>query len=312
MKMPDLGMTRDLARILAAKACLEAESADPNAAWETVWALLALSDARRAEPAIINQLVRMGSFSLSCRTIRRLCETTLPTDAQYRRLSKLLETLDDIQPLVRAGDGERLLFVERTFTLPRDRLYQVLQDNLFSRSYWPPVVHRLRFAWVRFRPNLLGDHAAALQLLAENMRLLDRPYSRELRQRLDREYYETPNRYLLTHTLLPYLYSIKAQHCRMVADVHLTRAGLALLRYQEPHGDFPQTLDGLDIQGIDDPFSGKPLIYHPQGKGFILYSVGEDQRDNGGVPRPQRQDPDPRKRHAEYDLVWRFPSAGTP
>ena len=91
-----------------------------------------------------------------------------------------------------------------------------------------------------------------------------------------------------------------------------TRAGLALLRYQEPHGDFPQTLDGLDIQGIDDPFSGKPLIYHPQGKGFILYSVGEDQRDNGGVPRPQRQDPDPRKRHAEYDLVWRFPSAGTP
>jgi len=31
-----------------------------------------------------------------------------------------------------------------------------------------------------------------------------------------------------------------------------------------------------------DPFTHKPLIYHPSVKGFVLYSVGKDRKDNGG------------------------------
>jgi len=31
-----------------------------------------------------------------------------------------------------------------------------------------------------------------------------------------------------------------------------------------------------------DPFTHKPLIYRPSAKGFVLYSVGKDRKDNGG------------------------------
>ena len=31
-----------------------------------------------------------------------------------------------------------------------------------------------------------------------------------------------------------------------------------------------------------DPFSGKPLVYRPQGTNWLLYSVGPDRVDNGG------------------------------
>jgi hypothetical protein len=33
-----------------------------------------------------------------------------------------------------------------------------------------------------------------------------------------------------------------------------------------------------------DPFTGKPLIYHSQGTNWVLYSVGPDGVDGGGKP----------------------------
>lgn len=70
------------------------------------------------------------------------------------------------------------------------------------------------------------------------------------------------------------------------------------------------TLDVLHLRDIGDPFSGQPLRYRAEGNGFVLYSLGEDQKDNGGIPKPQiRRDPDPRKKgDPEYDQVWRFPN----
>ena len=36
-----------------------------------------------------------------------------------------------------------------------------------------------------------------------------------------------------------------------------------------------------------DPFSGKPLLYRRNAKGYVLYSVGLDGRDDGGQPMDQ-------------------------
>lgn len=76
---------------------------------------------------------------------------------------------------------------------------------------------------------------------------------------------------------------------------------MALLRYKQSHGAFPPTLGALDLKGLDDPFLGHPLHYRVEPEGFILYSVGTDQKDNGGVPKP----PDSKQR-TDFDLVWRF------
>ena len=34
-----------------------------------------------------------------------------------------------------------------------------------------------------------------------------------------------------------------------------------------------------------DPFDGKPLRYKKHGSSYIVYSVGSDGQDDGGVPR---------------------------
>ena len=41
----------------------------------------------------------------------------------------------------------------------------------------------------------------------------------------------------------------------------------------------PQYLPRIDT----DPFDGKPLKYKPRGDGYVLYSVGQNQLDDGGT-----------------------------
>ena len=67
---------------------------------------------------------------------------------------------------------------------------------------------------------------------------------------------------------------------RVAAD-RIARQSIAVLLYRNDHGCLP---DALPLSGQDaiDPFSGKPMIYKKLGKGFIIYSIGPDLKDNGG------------------------------
>jgi hypothetical protein len=63
---------------------------------------------------------------------------------------------------------------------------------------------------------------------------------------------------------------------------------VALKRYQLRNGNYPPTLKALVPQFLPavprDPVDGNPLRYQQSGKTFMLYSIGEDGRDNGGDP----------------------------
>ena len=64
---------------------------------------------------------------------------------------------------------------------------------------------------------------------------------------------------------------------------------IALKRYQLRHGKLPETLNELAPEFFRsvpiDPFDGNPLRYHASADGtYLLYSVGEDGKDDGGDP----------------------------
>ena len=71
----------------------------------------------------------------------------------------------------------------------------------------------------------------------------------------------------------------------------------ALRLYRIKHGAYPEKLDALVPEFIDklptDPFSGREYVYRKEGKGFILYSLGVNMTDDGGVE-------DPEDREAEF------------
>jgi hypothetical protein len=62
---------------------------------------------------------------------------------------------------------------------------------------------------------------------------------------------------------------------------------IALSRYKKENGKYPISLKELVEKGYlesmpIDPFSGRPLVYKKTEDDFILYSVGEDFKDDGG------------------------------
>ena len=62
---------------------------------------------------------------------------------------------------------------------------------------------------------------------------------------------------------------------------------LALAGWRAEKGSYPDRLDVLSpgwLKAVpQDPFTDKPLIYRRQGEGYVLYSVGANMIDEGGV-----------------------------
>jgi hypothetical protein len=64
------------------------------------------------------------------------------------------------------------------------------------------------------------------------------------------------------------------------------RVAFALACYRREHGRYPDKLDALAPAYLKDVpqdiFSDEALIYRPKGKGYLLYSIGVNERDDGG------------------------------
>jgi hypothetical protein len=96
---------------------------------------------------------------------------------------------------------------------------------------------------------------------------------------------------------IPFYYPVSGQftealgrfclvHQRSVARLESAHVAFAALRYKAKHGRLPEKLQDLVPDFVDavplDPFDGKPLRYRADGERFVVYSVHENARDDGG------------------------------
>ena len=308
-KAPVIEDMRNIMLITGARSRLEAEAGRPARAWDLVLTQLRFGDSLRFDPIYDTQNIRLTAILRACRTIQWLCATAPPDREHAQAIEDLLKRQDDINLMVRAVDAERLFIGEWFFSLPREELDKILWKEKSNDRITPPTVlratHRLRFSIVAFKPRLVADHAAYLQLMRRRVQLFQGPY----RDRKEVPELIRPSLWnILAYELTMANGLDKEFYCGDVATLRLTRAGLALLQYKQAHGAFPPTLNALGVEGLVDPFTEEPLHYRPEGEGFVVYSVGADRKDNGGTPRPEYQDSDPRRKPVEYDVVWRFPT----
>lgn len=99
---------------------------------------------------------------------------------------------------------------------------------------------------------------------------------------------ETDFRSMLSESIVT-LAGVSRKVMGVEAAKRLTVTAMALRRYQLKHGNYPPTLNSLTPEFISavplDAVDGKPLRYRPNADGtFLLYSVGENGKDNGGDP----------------------------
>jgi hypothetical protein len=109
--------------------------------------------------------------------------------------------------------------------------------------------------------------------------------------------------------MLPSLSGAAEQFAYGQTAVDLARTAIALERYRLAHGGYPDSLDALAPQLMEkiphDVIGGGPLHYRLTSDGeFVLYSIGWNERDDGGVvglTKTRTVDID------KGDWVWRYP-----
>lgn len=95
-------------------------------------------------------------------------------------------------------------------------------------------------------------------------------------------------RYWPVSALAPAMARIAEFSYQCKTEVQTLITTLALLRFKQIHGAYPENLDQLLRANLlktlpMDPYSDKSLIYKKAGGGFTLYSVGENFTDDGGA-----------------------------
>ena len=84
----------------------------------------------------------------------------------------------------------------------------------------------------------------------------------------------------------------EATSLRGQAQLRLLIVHLALHEYKLDLGSYPESLSGLVPKYLaalpKDPFSGKDLVYRIEDGAYRLYSIGPDQKDDGGIPPTTR------------------------
>jgi hypothetical protein len=92
---------------------------------------------------------------------------------------------------------------------------------------------------------------------------------------------------ILLEILTPALGRVCEIAHRNKADVEAALAIIAILRYKQDIGGYPDKLeklinaDYLKVLPID-PYSGEPLVYKKMDNNFVLYSFGPNFRDDDG------------------------------
>jgi hypothetical protein len=104
--------------------------------------------------------------------------------------------------------------------------------------------------------------------------------------------------------------TIKTARVQMLVDAG--QVACALERYRLANGKFPETLNALVPQCIEeiptDVIDGKPLRYRQTPEnGYVLYSVGWNQTDDGGEPA-WKTDKERSLDLTQGDWVWRYPA----
>lgn len=100
---------------------------------------------------------------------------------------------------------------------------------------------------------------------------------------------DVPRYAVLTRSLMPALDRVRQQAAASEATRLVARYGVQLARYRLATGSYPETLAALapdlraELPDPVDPCTGKPLVYRREGEGFVVYSLGQNQKDDGGV-----------------------------
>jgi hypothetical protein len=269
-------------------------------------ALAAMARVNRDDYFLVSQMIRVAITGLGVAATWEALAADGWTEAQLERLQKAWEAVSLVEALEKGIVGERAVGGDLWMML-HDPARSAKWKDILAVSSKPGlesfVSDHVLFPLYKF--SSIDDdelfHLTTMQEAVEATRLLAQRHPRaDIKKHFDQLNNKFGIAFSNPSSRLHYWFSgMTIPNCtrafetalRNETERQLLVAAIAIKRYQLLHGHAPASLDALTPEFLTvapyDPMSGKALGYRPGGEGgFVLYSVGEDGKDDGGSAVP--------------------------
>jgi hypothetical protein len=266
------------ARLLGFDALLMADGGDVPGAIERIRAALRSSPKLAQEGTLLTYLIAVAETRMLSCFLAGVCRGRALDEAI------LVSLVDELDPtafrprLAQSISAERIFSLEWGSDLIKGKARVMADEKRANRLLY----------WI-MRPVLKAEVIWRLRQYNGWEKIADEPYYKQ------REFLRTdgessgdgPWYFKITGFQDGGAYgSVFMKQATLEAVLLASRTGLACRLYKSRTGKYPENLDEL-VPGIlkevpIDPFTGKPLVYRREGEGFIVYSLGSNEKDDGG------------------------------
>ena len=317
--LPHLSLLKRSALVLELRAIAELQNGQSEKALDDVKLMLRLTDAIRTEPFWISQMVRIAMLQITLQPIYEGLAEHKWSDAQLSEMDAELVKLNFVADYYLVMRGE-MGYQDSLFGYLRHHpkeLYNLSGDFGGERHLPLPsriFIHLIPSGW--FYQNQLHCARPMVELYLPVMDASQQTISPGKVKKADATITAQTRRlnpFNVTERMmmLPSLGNAASRFAHAQASADLARVAIALERYRLAHGDYPESLDALAPQFMEkiphDIIGGGPLHYRRTNDGqFVLYSVGWNEKDDGGVVVFAKGST-PSVDINQGDWVWRYP-----
>jgi tetratricopeptide (TPR) repeat protein len=312
--LPHLAQVKGIAEVVNVRALALLDAGQTERAFEELKLGFRLSDSIKDEPLLIDHLVRIAILTMDLQIVREGLARHAWSEAQLVEIEKILEPLNLPAELKQAIGGEHALEVDWVDYARRNG--QIDLDSTMNDGKLMKKSISVLFGGA-FYQNMLVISKLHQQYTMPSIDEKERRIFPDIIEASNKKIAEI-NSHKWVHPywfyaiwLFPSFSKAEAKSGRAQTFVDEARVACALERHRLANGNFPESLAGLTPQFIEsiphDVIDGQPLRYHRMADGYILYGVGWNKIDEGGLiilANDKQKSSDVKK----GDWVWRYPA----
>ena len=286
--LPHLAKLKMAVNLLSAEGLMHATDGDAEKATRAFVTAGHVAESVSEEPIVISQLVRYACWAILLPRLERALSLAPFTEVQLASLQAIIEPGERPKAEARAWAGGLAMHLP-VFTDPRV-MQMALQQSQGRQKQPSYFLASAAISLYRFTGLLQEDKAYLCEQTTRELTALELPYPARFAacQQLASSTNLPPRVFVFSRMLLPSLGVYHIRAANHVALVRTASTALAIERFRLAHAKaLPQSLEELVpayCKAVTaDPYDGQPLRYKVHGPSFVVYSIGCDLQDDGGV-----------------------------
>jgi hypothetical protein len=287
MLLPHLRRIQDATGLLLLEAISNANLNRVQAEMDDLRSAFRLSRSITDEPILISQLVGMRCRQMIVSALEDILQNQALTDSELLELSNLFHDQDRIGPMKTALIEELCCGIQ----LFEGSVSEVASAFNDSRDSSDSTDLRTTLQIMRISGVLSRDQDYYMASMKELIEISQLPFPSQLdtaeifSRKISRNGFRPLN--VCSGMLLPGLTKVSSRRAEDIARTSVIQTVLAIERYRLANENrLPDDLEKLVPSFLaaapKDPFDGKPLRFKKPTKGYVVYSIGPDRKDDGG------------------------------